>query len=611
MFQEENLKIKFRLIFLPFLCISIAFISLYSLFNYLFYQTRLLNWNIDLINLWLPLFLPWIPMLIWLRPRIHLLRLKRKDGKDLDTFYYLVAWAAVCIPTIIAQQYLEDTTGALSALASVEQLTNAPSAKFYTLREYDIDKKHPGIKPYAELSGRHNEHLNFTVFVACPILKKKTSLPDTIKHLRFGAGEPLIIIDGNIANIDSIASLDPESVEKLVVVKGASALSLYGKGAKDGAILITLKKNLRNYTHRGSFTNRYHSWLCIRYDRQISSRLSDEVKEELYNAFIQNSEREFKRSDLTDFQYLKRVPPGSDRNNYLEAIRNSTNENAGDAHLFVPVYEPFNARGGNKLVWIFRSYFIACTLFAVMLLFPKLNTVKLRLFNKPTTAKRLTSKKLLDYVRDQSLLYGTWFLVVVNVVVFLVMIFKFESFISFHTRDMLISGANFRPMVEKGEWWRLFTCLFLHGGFMHLFFNMYGLLFAGLFLEPMLGRVRFLLFYLLAGLVSSVSSIWWYEATVSVGASGAIFGLYGIFLTLLLTNLFPKDFRNAVLLNTALYVGLNLIMGLAGGIDNAAHIGGLLCGALIGLLLYPGLKKRAQKIEKNEQEDSEAVSSPI
>ncbi|MGX5689429.1 rhomboid family intramembrane serine protease [Arcticibacter tournemirensis] len=605
MLQEENLKVKFRLIFLPFLIISIGFISLYSLFNYLFYQTGLLNWNIDLVTLWLPLFLPWIPILIWLRPRINLLSLKRKKGKDLDTLYYLVAWAAMFTPTIIAQEYIEDTTGTLSALTSVEQIANAPAAKFYTLKEYYIDKKNPGIKHYSELSGKHNEHLNFTIFVACPILKKKTNLPDPLKQLKVGAGVPLVVIDGNIANIDSIASLDPEGVESMVMLKGASALAVYGESARDGAILITMK------TGKSSFINRYHSWLCIRYNKQISSRLSDKEKERLYNEFIHDSEREFERSDLTGFHYLKRVPQGSDRRNYLEAVRNSTNENADNPHLLVPVYEPFNARGGNKLAWIFRSFLIVCAVFALMLLFPKLNTVKLRLYNKPMPAKRLTPEKLIAYIRDQSLLYGTWFIVILNVVVFLVMVFKFESFISFQGRDLLNAGANFRPKVEDGEWWRLFTCLFLHGGVMHLLFNMYGLLFAGVFLEPMLGRVRFLLFYLLAGLVSSLSSIWWYEAIVSVGASGAIFGLYGIFLTLLSTNLFPKDFRKAMLLNTGIYVGLNLIMGMAGGIDNAAHIGGLLSGALIGLLLYPGLKRRLQEADEKKLEDSEAVSSTI
>jgi len=72
----------------------------------------------------------------------------------------------------------------------------------------------------------------------------------------------------------------------------------------------------------------------------------------------------------------------------------------------------------------------------------------------------------------------------------------------------------------------------------------------------------------------------------TIGASGAIFGLYGIFLIPLLTNVFPKNFRKAMLLNTTVYVSLNLLMGLAGGIDNAAHIGGLLSGGVIDFCCF-------------------------
>ena len=91
-----------------------------------------------------------------------------------------------------------------------------------------------------------------------------------------------------------------------------------------------------------------------------------------------------------------------------------------------------------------------------------------------------------------------------------------------------------------------------------------------------------------------IASIWWYDATVSVGASGAIFGLYGVFLAFLLTKIFPPDFAKSFLICTAVFVGFNLIMGLTGGIDNAAHIGGLLSGFVFGLILSPILKRQIE-----------------
>jgi rhomboid protease GluP len=129
--------------------------------------------------------------------------------------------------------------------------------------------------------------------------------------------------------------------------------------------------------------------------------------------------------------------------------------------------------------------------------------------------------------------------------------------------------------------------------------NMYALFFVGIFLEPTLGVKRFTIFYLITGIIASISSIWWHEATVSVGASGAIFGMYGIFLALLFTKLFPMDFKKSFLLSTLIFVGYNLIMGTSGGIDNAAHIGGLISGMLIGFAVYPVLNQKRR--DKNLQ----------
>ncbi|WP_431215098.1 rhomboid family intramembrane serine protease [Puia sp. P3] len=129
---------------------------------------------------------------------------------------------------------------------------------------------------------------------------------------------------------------------------------------------------------------------------------------------------------------------------------------------------------------------------------------------------------------------------------------------------------------------------------MHLLANMYGLLFVGIFLEPRLGKIRFAMVYLITGILASIASLWWHAATVSVGASGAIFGLYGAFLALLLMKVFPKDFSKVFLGSTLIFVGFNLVMGFTGSIDNAAHLGGLVSGFVIGLILSPGSKFRTE-----------------
>jgi rhomboid protease GluP len=120
---------------------------------------------------------------------------------------------------------------------------------------------------------------------------------------------------------------------------------------------------------------------------------------------------------------------------------------------------------------------------------------------------------------------------------------------------------------------------------------MYALLYIGLLLEPQLGRLRFLSAYLLTGIVASLTSLYWHPNVLSAGASGAIFGMYGVFLALVTTNLIEKTRRTALLTSIVIFVGYNLLYGTKSGVDNAAHLGGLVSGMLIGYLFYPGLRR--------------------
>lgn len=145
-------------------------------------------------------------------------------------------------------------------------------------------------------------------------------------------------------------------------------------------------------------------------------------------------------------------------------------------------------------------------------------------------------------------------------------------------------------MTLAGEWWRLLTCCFEHIGLMHLLLNMYALAMVGVYLEPLLGRGRMLVLYGVTGVCASLASLWWHENIISAGASGAIFGLYGVFLALLMTDLIHKEVRKNLLSSIGIFVVYNLIYGLKGGVDNAAHIGGLVSGLVLGGALYVALR---------------------
>ncbi|HEY1022421.1 MAG TPA: rhomboid family intramembrane serine protease [Flavisolibacter sp.] len=187
----------------------------------------------------------------------------------------------------------------------------------------------------------------------------------------------------------------------------------------------------------------------------------------------------------------------------------------------------------------------------------------------------------------------TYSIIGINALLFAAMVLTgvhvFEPLIS----DLLKWGANYKPLTTGGQWWRLITSTFIHIGIIHLVFNMYALYMAGVYLEPMLGKGRFLTVYLCTGLLASICSTWWHETdAVSAGASGAIFGLYGVFLALLTTKLIPQSVRKALLQSIGVFVLYNLAYGAGSkATDNAAHLGGFISGLAFGYLYFFSLRR--------------------
>lgn len=151
-------------------------------------------------------------------------------------------------------------------------------------------------------------------------------------------------------------------------------------------------------------------------------------------------------------------------------------------------------------------------------------------------------------------------------------------------RELAAWGSNVSTLTLHGEPWRLLTSLFIHGGVSHLLLNMFSLWLLGLMLEQRVGAIRLLAVYLASGLAASLATVWYHTGGInSTGASGAIFGLYGFMLVLLLSKkmVLDKSDRRAML-GLVLYLVLsNLISGISGNIDNIAHVGGLAMGLLV------------------------------
>ena len=204
--------------------------------------------------------------------------------------------------------------------------------------------------------------------------------------------------------------------------------------------------------------------------------------------------------------------------------------------------------------------------------------------------------------RHTPLAWATPTLIGLNCAVFAIMALSGVSLFSPKIVDLLRWGADYGPKVSAGQWWRLLTSTFIHIGIVHIAMNMVVLWGIGRFVERLLGSIGFLAVYLVLGLAGSVASVWWNPSIVAAGASGAIFGLYGLLLGFLLRNRrsIPGEELQKLLKGALIFLGYNLLFGAtAKGVDMAAHIGGLVSGVAVGFacaqpMTEDGFRKRTR-----------------
>ncbi|KAG8659253.1 hypothetical protein MANES_02G026500v8 [Manihot esculenta] len=148
-----------------------------------------------------------------------------------------------------------------------------------------------------------------------------------------------------------------------------------------------------------------------------------------------------------------------------------------------------------------------------------------------------------------------------------------------------MGALEWNKVVHGHQGWRLITCMWLHAGVIHLLANMLSLIFIGIRLEQQFGFVRVGIVYLLSGFGGSILSSLFIQRNISVGASGALFGLLGAMLSELLTNWTIYSNKIAALLTLVVIIAINLAVGILPHVDNFAHIGGFLAGFLLGFVI--------------------------
>ncbi len=191
----------------------------------------------------------------------------------------------------------------------------------------------------------------------------------------------------------------------------------------------------------------------------------------------------------------------------------------------------------------------------------------------------------------------TYTIIAINIVVFMIMGLQGAGVFEPNGLVHLRWGSNYGPLTTSGDWWRLITAGFLHFGIFHLVFNMYALFSVAVHLEPQLGKLQYLTIYVCSAVLAGVASLCWHNEPVnSAGASGAVFGMYGAFIAMVSLKLIVIKNMRPLLLSILIFLLYNLVSAIRGGIDLAAHTGGLVSGLLMGYIFAFSIKNGKQQM---------------
>ena len=210
--------------------------------------------------------------------------------------------------------------------------------------------------------------------------------------------------------------------------------------------------------------------------------------------------------------------------------------------------------------------------------------------------KTYKDNKLFEKVFSPKKIIMTKLILLICVVMYIILGINSSNFLNIGINSLVDFGGNNLLLVQSGEIWRIISAAFLHVSLIHLLVNMYSLVIIGTQVETFIGKLKFLFIYLISAIVGSLLSLIFNEVNiVSVGASGAIFGLMG---ALLYFGYHYRLYLSEAIKNQIIpVIVLNLILGfMVSGVDNAAHIGGLIGGYLASMAI--GIENKSKLRDK-------------
>ncbi|MEC5422251.1 rhomboid family intramembrane serine protease [Virgibacillus sp. C22-A2] len=201
-------------------------------------------------------------------------------------------------------------------------------------------------------------------------------------------------------------------------------------------------------------------------------------------------------------------------------------------------------------------------------------------------AKKKEAESILSYGKP----FFTYVLLLANILMFFVLESAGDST---SIENLIEFGAKYNPAIIEGEWWRIISSMFLHIGFLHLFMNMMALFYLGSMVERIFGVSRFIFIYFMAGIGGGLASFA-FTTSVSAGASGAIFGLFGALM--LFGLMYKKIFFQTMGRGILVLIAVNIVFGfVVPQIDNGAHLGGLITGFIAAAICFLPKKRDYKK----------------
>lgn len=382
----------------------------------------------------------------------------------------------------------------------------------------------------------------------------------------------------------------------------------------------------RTFSKRGKETIRFNlyvvypfikggnSWYALKFSKRIDRMMMDDEQiQQHYQTFLNECSINAFKYDFNQYHAFRRISSSDDKDGFVEALKKLESADKPpidikNALFLEPLPDGIEGGDNGFLSIVLLSLVIGLVLILITLYFAQTDSDMIH------EDGRLKEKEqegtFEDFIKGCIIpRRHNCFLVLIIITIvglFLLMTICGVNMLSPSGKELWQWGALSTEGFKSGEWWRIVSHMFVHGGLSHFLCNIVGLLLGVFFLMMQLNAHRIALIFIVSGACGGVVTLFLFNDTMLVGASGAIMGLYG---AVVVISIFYRQDQSDFLLffPSLIIIGLTLLLGLHPGVSNTAHITGLLTGAALGLLLYKRSPETMSRKNRNAAQRAQAI----